>query len=131
MEPRELLQLAQINEGSLTPTPGVMRRIFRQRRGGGEWDRRWCMRRLPATLPLLGAKPVNPEIVELCSVCRMQGRFFACDETCDGWRHGARLAQPKGKRVVDRMRAALAPLLGTRLRAGDAAEITADDLSPR
>ena len=80
---------------------------------------------------MLGAKPVNLERAAMWNVNGVQDWFFACASTCAGQLHSPRLPQPRMKRVVERVWMALALLLGTQLRAGDDAEIMADDLPPR
>lgn len=80
-----------------------------------------------ATLPAEGSKEVN--IRKILNVEGVEEQFFTCGRACASTMYGANLQSPKARRVIDNLWAALAPTLGTRLRAGDAAEIMTDDLS--
>ena len=79
-----------------------------------------------ATLPAEGSKEVN--IRKILNVEGVEEQFFTCGRACASTMYGANLQSPKARRVIDNLWAALAPTLGTRLRAGDAAEIMTDEL---
>ena len=82
----------------------------------------------PERLPAAGAKAVD--LGRLNKVTGLASCFFTCGEACAKVLRAGSVERPKGVRVVENINAALVPLTGTRLRAGDQVEIVGDDLSP-
>ena len=82
----------------------------------------------PERLPAAGFKAVD--LGRLLKVTGLGSCFCTCGVACAKVLRAGRIERPKGVRVVENINAALAPLTGTRLRAGDQVEIVGDDLSP-